>query len=170
MARRTRQLRDPGGMTLAQVVETDDGTVRVLVDGQPLPTNPIHRRDLGRVLSVQAEQRGPLRIELTDRAGRVFVDVLHPPIPLAPSVPPPAVDPPSAPPFVVEESPQLVEVSGEGFLPGEEVHVAVVVQTSGATRSGRARGLLDLDLLPDGVRGVLLLGTVSGTLTIEYLP
>ncbi len=174
MPRQPRQLRDPGGLTRVEVVEADDGTVRVLVDGQSLTSGPVDRWDLGRVLSAAAEQHGPLRVELTDRAGRVFIDVLHPP-----AGPTPAVRPaPSAPTPDAPERPsaehgtfsELVEVTGEGFVPGEEVQVAVVVQGSSVGPCGRARALLDLSDLPDGVRAVVLLGAVSGTLHIEYLP
>lgn len=174
MARRTHEPRKLGGMTLAQVVEADDGTVRVLVDGHPLTTAPIDRRDLGRVLSVLAEQHGPLRVELTDRAGRVFVDALDPPpSPVPAAQPAPArtmPGPPQGPPVDCGKQPELMEVSGDGFVPGEDVLVAVVIQSSSAGPGGRARGLIDLSLLPDGVRGVVLLGAVSGTLHVEHLP
>ncbi len=174
MARRVRQLRDPGGVTLAQVVEADDGTVRVLVDGRPLPTTPVHRWELGRVLSVLAEQHGRLRVELTDRTGRVFVDALDPPASPVPAAQPTSAGtmpgPPQSPPVDCGRQPELMDVSGEGFVPGEDVLVAVVIQSSSAGPGGRARGLIDPSLLPDGVRGVVLLGAVSGTLHVEYLP
>lgn len=159
---------------MAQVVEADDGTVRVLLDGQPLAVDPIDRRDLGRVLSVLAEQHGPLRVELTDVVGRTFVDALHPPAGRAPVAQPAAAettpDPPESPSDDPGRRPELLEVGGGGFVPGEDVQVAVVVQSSSTGPDGRARGLLDLSDLPDDVRGVVLLGAVSGTLHVEYLP
>lgn len=172
--RHDRSTTAEAGLPLAQVVETDDGTVRVLLDGQPLVVDPIDRRDLGRALSVLAEQHGRLRVELTDRAGRVFVDALDPPAsPVPVAQPAPAgtrPGPPQSPPVDRGKQPELMEVSGEGFVPGEDVLVAVVIQSSSAGPGGRARGLIDPSLLPDGVRGVVLLGAVSGTLHVEYLP
>lgn len=160
------------GLPLAQVVEADDGTLRVLLDGQLLVA-PTDRSNLGRVLSVLAERHGSLRVELTDATGQVFVEVLHPPAgsaPLTPDAPPPTPDPPETPPADSGRGSGLMEVSGEGFVPGEEVQVAVIVQSSSAGPSGRARGLVDPFRLPVCARGVVLLGTVSGTLHVEYLP
>lgn len=65
---------------------------------------------------------------------------------------------------------RLVEVRGAGFVPGEDVEVAVIVQWTSAGPDGSARGLVDLAASRTQVAGVVLLGAVSGTLSVEYLP
>lgn len=166
----------PGSrLPLVQVHESDDGTSRVLLDGRLVVAGPIDRRDLGRVLSVLADQHGSVRVELTDRTGRVFVDVLHPPAGTrqpAPPEPDRPCPPEPAAAAAAEPSarPRLVETHGAGFVPGEDVQVAVIVGSSSAGPDGLARGLVDLTALPTPVRGVVLLGAVSGTLSVEYLP
>lgn len=72
--------------------------------------------------------------------------------------------------------PALVEVSGEGFVPGEDIAVAVIVSHTDATGTGAARALLDqrqLDaVLPeaDGAGEVVLYGRISGTITVRRVP
>ena len=69
-----------------------------------------------------------------------------------------------------EPSP-LVEVSAGGFIPGEDVALALVVSHTTAN-GGTASVLLDpAQAIPGGsVREVLLFGRVSGTLHVEALP
>ncbi len=161
-------------LPLLQVSEADDGTARVLLDGRLVVAGPIDRRDLGRVLSVLADEHGSVRVELTDRTGRVFVDVLHPPTP-RPAPAPPGPEQSSLPARAeAQDEPgvgsQLVEVRGAGFVPGEDVQVAVIVQWTSAGPDGVARGLVDLAAPLAQAGGIVLLGVVSGTLTVEYLP
>lgn len=60
-----------------------------------------------------------------------------------------------------------MEVAGEGFVPGEDVAVAVIVRHASATATGTARHLLDqAELGPDGRGEVLLFGRISGTAVI----
>lgn len=59
--------------------------------------------------------------------------------------------------------------NGEGFVPGEEVAVAVIVRHTGAGRGGAARALIEpglLDLSP--THEVILLGRVSGTCVVGH--
>ena len=68
----------------------------------------------------------------------------------------------------------MAEVTGNGFVPGEDVAVAVIVSHTDATGTGEARTLLDLDrlrpVLRDGTGEVVLLGRVSGILHVRRLP
>jgi hypothetical protein len=50
------------------------------------------------------------------------------------------------------------------------VHLDAILTGSSADPTGRGRGLLDLGSLPDGVRGVILFGIVSGTIIVRYTP
>lgn len=65
--------------------------------------------------------------------------------------------------------PRLAEVTADGFVPGEDVAVATIVSHTDATGTGEARALIDLDDLPDGTHEVILLGRISGTLTVRRL-
>lgn len=172
---------DVGRLPLAQVTEHPDATMSVLVDGVMFVTGPIDRTVLGRMLSAIAEQHAsPVRVELTDTAGRVFADIIHPPTRRSTFAPPlPAPTPPPEPlaaaaspiPAVrAARVPSLLEVTGEGFVPGEDIEVAAILTGSSADPTGRGRGLLDLGSLPDGVRGVILFGIVSGTTVVRYTP
>lgn len=72
--------------------------------------------------------------------------------------------------------PVLVEVTGDGFVPGEDIAIAVIVSHTDATGTGAARALLDkrqLDtVLPeaDGAGEVVLYGRISGTTVIRRVP
>ena len=64
-----------------------------------------------------------------------------------------------------------MEVEGEGFVPGEDVAVAVIVSHTDAAGTGTARALVDLDDLPPDATGeVILFGRISGTTAIRRLP
>ena len=65
----------------------------------------------------------------------------------------------------------MMEVTADGFVPGEDVAVAVIVSHTDATGAGHARALIDLDTLPDDALGqeVILLGRISGTFAVRRL-
>ena len=66
--------------------------------------------------------------------------------------------------------PRLIEITAEGFVPGEDVAVATIISHTDATGTGEARALIDLDDLPEGhSHDVILLGRISGTLTVRRL-
>lgn len=170
-----------GRLPLAQVTEHEDATMSVLVDGEMFVTGPIDRTVLGRILSAIAEQHAsPVRVELTDTAGRVFADIIRPPTrrsTFAPPLPAPTSLPElldtAASPIPAVRTVRLatlLEVTGDGFVPGEDIEVAAILTSSSADPTGRGRGLLDLGPLPEAVRGAILFGTVSGTTIIRYTP
>jgi hypothetical protein len=135
-----------------------DGMVLVTVDGATLMEGPIDRGGLGRVLSAIADDRGTaIRAEVHEPDGRVYADVIEPPARRSRFAPPP--DAVSSP-----VPPSLWEVSGYGFVPGEDVAVAVIVSRTSASGQGGARALLEQAKAPGGVGDVLLFGEISGTL------
>lgn len=163
-----------GVLPLVRVAEHTDATVTVTLDGALIVSDPIDRSQLGRVLSAVAEQHGgPVRVELTATDGRVFADVLNPPSrpsSFAPPLPPPTPLPtPVSARAHASAAPTLLEVAGEGFVPGEDVLVAAVLTSSSAAGDGSARGLVDPGLFRAPVRALALIGGVSGTLAIRYL-
>lgn len=72
-----------------------------------------------------------------------------------------------------KRGPDLVEVTGEGFVPGEDVAAAAIVSHTDATGTGHARTLLDRgrlrSLLSDGGGEVILFGRISGTIHVRRL-
>lgn len=120
---------------------------------------PIERDALGRVLSAIAEDKqSPIRAEVHEADGRVFADIITPPPPGSRFAPPPDT-PPQAP-----APPALIEFYGQGFVPGEDVAVAVIVSRTSAAGTGFARALMERRHLPGPVTDVLLFGEISGTI------
>ena len=74
-----------------------------------------------------------------------------------------------APSGEAEPAVRLVGLHGAGFVPGEDVAVALVIAYSDAAPDGTARGLLtraDLARTPTGE--VALIGRISGTTVIGH--
>ena len=59
---------------------------------------------------------------------------------------------------------ELLELAGEGFIPGEDVAIAVVLREGRADRDGRAYAVVDRLAAPRGITDVILFGATSGTL------
>ena len=66
-----------------------------------------------------------------------------------------------------EPLPMLWTVEADGFVEGEDVEVAIILRSSSADGRGRARTVVDRRELASGARGVVLIGSVSGTLHVE---
>lgn len=167
MHRKLKNPQSPEGIsvpvTLPLVVATvrTDGETHVAVDGVMLMEGPIERGALGRVLSAIAEDKqSPIRAEVHEADGRVFVDIITPPTPGSRFAPP--QDAASQTPAPV--TPALIEFYGQGFVPGEDVAVAVIVSRTSAARTGFARTLMERGQLPGPVTDVLLFGEISGTI------
>lgn len=144
-----------------------DGTMTVTVDGQaiePPPFAPPWRRDsFAPVLDQLTEQhRTPLRVEVREADGTVFTDIVTPGRRRR-------TQPERTPPGTAVGLPELVMLHGEGFVPGEDVAVAVVIAHGDAAADGKMRGLLTAEQAATSpTREVILLGRVSGTLTIGH--
>ncbi|WHS29078.1 hypothetical protein [Auritidibacter ignavus] len=103
-----------------------------------------------------------------EQDGTVHADILQPP---------PKPDPPAEPDPVEPEQPrrrrhrpELVEVEATGFVPGEEVAVAVILQHGSAGPDGRARALINRAEVADpDAAEVVLLGRISGTAAVRPL-
>ena len=63
-----------------------------------------------------------------------------------------------------EPATQTVELTGGGFLPGENVAIAAVIRETRAAADGRAHAVLEQMIAARGVTEVILFGTSSGTL------
>ncbi|HWK20923.1 MAG TPA: hypothetical protein VNR37_09190 [Microbacteriaceae bacterium] len=86
--------------------------------------------------------------------------------------PPPPSDPTAIPDlgprfyFPDKEPPGMFEVTGEGFVPGEDVQVAIIRQEVAARMDGRARALVNAGELGHA-RRVILMGSISGTTVLS---
>jgi len=154
-------------VVLPQVIITitDDGRMTVTVDGVPFGPEPFappwRREDFAAVLDQLTEQRrSPVRVEVREADGSTFTDIITP----SRRRPEPEPEDPARRPAA-----ELVALHGEGFVPGEDVAIAVVITHGDAAPDGTVRGLVTADqLAASPTREVILLGRVSGTLTIGH--
>lgn len=161
---------EPVPVTLPHVVMdiAADGRMTVTVDGTPYEPEPFapawRREDFARVLDqLTSQHRSPLRVEVSEADGTTFTDIITPSTRRRPQ-PEPVTDTP--PRRVV---PELVTLHGEGFVPGEDVGIAIVIAHGDAGPDGTMRALLTAEQASASpTREVVLLGRVSGTLTIGH--
>lgn len=146
------------------VVEVaENGTMTVTVDGtvyEPEPFAPPWRREsFAHVLDRLTERHHcPLRVEVHEADGTTFTDIITPGKR--------RLSPPE-PTAAQREIPELLVRRGEGFAPGEDVAIAIVVAHGDAAPDGAMRAVLTADqLAASPTREVILFGRVSGTLTI----
>lgn len=163
------------------ITVTETGALHVTVNGTDIPPpsegGPWTRSTFGTLLdAITADRTITVRIEVHETDGTVFTDIIH----ARRRTLPPADAEPSEPASgrgkhtTKTRGPTLAEVTADGFVPGEDVAVAVIVSHTDATGTGNARTLFDLDrfrpVLRDGTGEVVLLGRVSGTLHVRRLP
>jgi hypothetical protein len=157
------------------ITVTGDGGLDVTVDGTPFPPPPDApkwtRSTLGRLLDAITNDRTvTVRIEVRETDGSVFTDLIQAHAPKQSEPPAPRLPKTRR---NHTRRPGQVEVAYEGFVPGEDVMVALIVAHTDATGTGRARALVDTshlaDLLDKGTGEVVLLGRVSGTLHVRRL-
>lgn len=163
------------------ITVTETGALDGTVDGTDFPPpsdgETWTRSTFGALLdAITADRTITVRIEVRETDGTVFTDIIRarrrtlPPADAEPSEPASGRGKHTPKP----RGPALAEVTGNGFVPGEDVAVAVIVSHTEATGTGDARTLLDLDrfrpVLRDGPGEVVLLGRVSGTLHVRRLP
>lgn len=157
-------------MTLILLDVHQDGTVAVTVDGKPLAPDPSagpwRRSSFGQIIDRATNERTiPARVEVREADGTTFTDIIAPRR-RRPSRPQPEPEQASLPVFHT--------VTGDGFVPGEDVAVAIVTGHTEASGTGTARALIDPARLGSdasgGVVEVLLVGRISGTTIIRRLP
>ena len=154
-----------------------DGTQTAAVDGIAHPqaaAGAWTRATFGPLMDeITKDRTVSVRVEVRECDGGVFTDIIPARTPTPPAraaeqepVPGTRRGRRVAAPHVL----RLMEIDGEGFAPGEDVVVAVIVSHTDAAGTGTARALVDLDDLPTGATGeVILFGRISGTTAIRRL-
>ncbi len=156
-------------VVLPHIVMTvhDDGTMTVTVDGQPYEADPFappwQRDSFALILDQLTDQhRSPVRVEVREADGIVFTDLIAP----GKRHRPDTETEPGAPAPAVPTQPVL---HGKGFVPGEDVAIAVVIAHDDAAPDGTMRGPIEADQLAASPTGeVILLGRVSGTVVVGH--
>ncbi|MBT2483125.1 MULTISPECIES: hypothetical protein [unclassified Microbacterium] len=163
------------------ITVTETGALDVTIDGTPLPPPAADTRwtrsTFGALMDAITKDRTvAVRIEVREVDGSVFTDIIRARRPSPPPTPDLGAEPATrrGRRTHAREAMELVEVSGEGFVPGEDVAVAVIVTHTDATGTGAVRSLLDVGhldaVLRDGTGEVVLFGRVSGTVQVRRVP
>lgn len=154
-----------------------DGTLTATIDGitHPQPAaGAWTRATFGPLMDeITKDRTVSVRVEVRECDGGVFTDIIH----ARKRTPPVRVTEQESVPGIrrgrraaTPRAPHLMKVEGDGFVPGEEVTVAVIVSHTDAAGTGTARALVDLDDLPTDTTGeVILFGRISGTTAIRRL-
>ena len=151
-----------------------DGTLTATVDGTPFPSpdgTAWTRATFGPLMDAITKDRTvAVRVEVRECDGSVFTDIIRPRTPRRAVAVPEKPVPETRRSRHARRVPRLMEVTADGFVPGEDVVVAVIVSHTDAAGTGAARALIDLDTLPyDAGQEVILLGRISGTFAVRRL-
>jgi hypothetical protein len=139
------------------------GRLTVTIDGEQFTQSPIGREAFGSLLDELLRAHGTaLRVEVHEADGSNYVDLLTPPDRIEPE--------PQELPIAVTDSAgrsPLIEITGDGFVPGEDVAFAPILIHSSARSDGSVRSLVELN---ESAREVLVFGRVSGTFHVAKVP
>jgi len=163
----------PSALPLAVITVNERGIMTVTYNGRdfppPTPDAPWSRARFGDLLDAISDHgTHTVRVEVHEFDGSVFTDIVH-----AVRREQPIADVQSLstmrrarhrPPD------QLIEVTGSGFVPGEDVTVALSVSSADGSADGSARAVIDMSQLVDHPSEILLIGRVSGVIVTESLP
>lgn len=165
-----------GPVELPHVLVTvaTDGTLTATVDGTPFPSPAATawtRATFGPLMdAITRDRTVAVRVEVRERDGSVFTDIIRARQPRRAAAPPDASASETRRSGHARREPRLMEVTARGFIPGEDVAVATIVCHTNATETGEARALIDPDTLPDGSgQEAILLGRISGTLAVRRM-
>lgn len=146
---------------LLEAVSAD--TLLVTVNGDKLAATPIGRDAISQTVTELVARFGThTRVEVRELDGTIHADVLTPPPPRSPFAPPEHESRPVA-------VPNLLEFTAEGFIPGEDVALALLLRHGSADHTGTARALLDRGEVPQLAGEVILFGRISGTASVQRI-
>jgi len=155
------------------VTVDERGTMDVSYDGHGFPPvtpdSPWSRARFGDLLdAVSAHRTRTVRVEVHEFDGSIFTDIIH--AVRKERTVAEAEQPSEMRRARHRPTHQLIEITGSGFIPGEDITVALAVSSAEGSADGTARGLLDLGHLVDHRSEVMLIGRVSGVIVSEQLP
>lgn len=164
--RSTSRPRIPAVLPLVRVTVDDTGSLSVTVDDDPLPddASALTRGELRPLLDRIAAERGSaLRVEVHEPDGKVFTDFHTPESTTMPEPTPESVrHEHRAHDGQLSVSVKAGSLTGEGFQPGEEIVVAIVVHTTASNSDGTLDLHLPVALLDRAASDVMLVGEQSG--------
>lgn len=150
------------------------GAVSATLDGVEFPprapAETWSRAQFGELLdALTLRRKRTVRIEVHESDGTVFTDIIHAKLlkhgdQEAELVPPAG---PQSRRARRRTPPLLLEISGSGFIPGEDITVAIPVTSAEGNSTGEARAVIDLSQL---ATEVMLIGHISGRIVTERLP
>jgi hypothetical protein len=151
-------MRVPVVMPLVEVDVDKKGYLTVTLDREPYAADgSLTRDDLKRVLDdIAADLGTAVRVEVREADKSTFTDIVTPERPKLQVIKP-----------MREATTSIGEVAGEGFLPNEEVAVAVVVAHQVASTAGTTRLRLPPALLEAHPGLVVFMGKRSGTVIVS---
>lgn len=160
-------------MPLLLLVVHEDGTLTATHDHAPVaPPAGVEawsRAMFGQLVDqVTGDRAIPVRVEVRESDGSTFTDILPATTRTKPA---PEPEPSAAKPVKKSRpaAPVLVE-GGDGFIPGEDVAVALITGHTDASHHGTVRALIDpKHITGAGASEVILVGRVSGAITIRGL-
>lgn len=163
-------------LPLAVVTVTALGALDVILDGDafPPPASGMlwSRAAFGDLLNAITENRTlTVRVEVREYDGSVFTDIIRATPASRATVAPTLAAALTASPGRARHRPvaELIEISGDGFVPGEDITLAIPISTTEGSGNGTARGLLDLNQLTEPVTTVMLVGHISGRIITHQL-
>lgn len=160
-------------LPIANIRVDECGTMRVTYEGRefPPPTQDSewNRARFGELLdALSAHRTRTVRVEVHEYDGSVFTDIVHATRRERTAAEAP---PPDATWRARHRSThQLTEVRGSGFIPGENVTVALSVSSAKGAADGTARAVVDLSQFAHQNAEILLIGRVSGVIVVERSP
>lgn len=163
----------PVVLPLAVITVDTYGILTVTLDGAdyppPSPTVPWSKARFADLLDMLTLDRTrTIRVEVHESDGSTFTDIIH-----ATHTPrTPRSDESAEAPRRVRHrhTPDMIEVTGAGFTPGEDVTIALAHTTTEATAAGTARATLNLGELPADGADILLIGSTSARVVVRRVP
>ena len=163
----------PVVLPLAVITVDTYGILTVTLDGAdyppPSPTVPWSKARFADLLDMLTLDRTrTIRVEVHESDGSTFTDIIH------------ASHTPRTHPYEKtagaprrarhRHTPDIIEVTGAGFTPGEDVTIALAHTTTEATAAGTARATLNLGELPADGADILLIGSTSARGVVRRVP
>lgn len=163
----------PVVLPLAVITVDTYGILTVTLDGAdyppPSPTVPWSKARFADLLdTLTLDRTRTIRVEVHESDGSTFTDIIHAShTPRTPRSDESAEAPRRA---RHRHTPDIIEVTGAGFTPGEDVTIALAYTTTEASASGTARATLDLGEPAAGGADVILIGSTSARVVVRRVP